>query len=118
VKNLSNALSRRLDFFEDREEEEDVGLLPTLQHKLKVNVLKTGIRLASLISLEDSPRWASLSQEESPGMDLCNDSQVSGICCCSRRFVFGVVQAEDIFGSLMLSTIDLVWKLQEGDVFS
>jgi hypothetical protein len=56
VKNLSNALSRRLDFFEDGEREEDVGLLLTLQYKLKVNVLKTGMRLASLISLEDSPR--------------------------------------------------------------
>jgi hypothetical protein len=56
VKNPSDAPSRRPDFFEDREGKEDVGLLPTLQHKLKVNALKTGTRLASLISLEDSPR--------------------------------------------------------------
>jgi hypothetical protein len=74
VKNPSDTPSQHPDFFEDGEREEDVDLLPTLQHKLKVNVLKTGTRLVSLISLEDSPRWISLSQEESPSMDLCNDS--------------------------------------------
>jgi hypothetical protein len=56
VKNPSNTLSQRPDFFEDGEEKEDIDLLPTLQHKLKVNALKTGTRLASLISLKDNPR--------------------------------------------------------------
>jgi hypothetical protein len=108
VKNPSNAPSQRLDFFKDREREEDIGLLLTLQHKLKVNTLKTGTKLASLISLEDSPRWASLSQRESPSIDLRNNSQVSETYCYSRRLILGAVQAKDIFGSLIPSTADLV----------
>jgi hypothetical protein len=118
IKNPSNTPSQRPDFFEDREKEEDVGLLPTLQHKLKVNALKTNTRLASLISLKDSPRWASLSRGKSPSMDLRNDSQVSRTYYYSRRLVLRAVQAEDIFNSLTPLTTDLIQKLQKGNAFS
>lgn len=115
VRNPSDAPSRRPDFFEDGEGEEDVGLLPTLQQKLKLNALKPSTRLAGLISLEDSP-------EERAGtgrscVDLEQGSE-GYITCCQRSLVLGAVQAEDVFGSLTSATIDLVRKLQQGDAFA